>query len=183
MSIDEQIVDLFNEFGITIADDLKDSVVQALADGGRKNPQTVKLDFKLNPASGGGNVTITIQAVNGERGVDYWKVIDKGRRAGAKQPPSDVLGKKWQNMNNIDPRVILKSLKRPNKKLKSKEIPFDKAAKTLSFLLARSIKKKGIKPKPFVDRVLNDGRIEEFKRRLTPLLGEKFKLQIMDITH
>lgn len=180
MNIDEQIIALFNEFGISIAEDLKESAVQALAEGGRKNPQTIKLDFKLNPATNGKDVAISIQATNGERGVNYWIFLEKGRTPGAKRLPADVLGKKWQNQNNIDPRPILK---RFSKKLKKggKELSFDKAAKSFSFLLQRSIYKKGIKPKPFVDRVINDGRVEELKQRLIPLLGEKFKLTIMDI--
>lgn len=203
MSVQEQIVKVFREFGKDTARALKASADAALAAGGRKGVQTIKLDFnELLKTTPDGDVILDIQAVNGKKGVKYWGAIEKGRRgkeqntsAGDKMPtkmiPADVVGKEWQNQYNIDPRVVILNIQararakkrglnyadRKFKKVK-KTLNYDKAAKTLSFIIQRSIHKKGIKPKPFVNRVLDDGRIQKLRNDLTPLLGQQFKLII-----
>ena len=55
---------------------------------------------------------------------------------------------------------------------------FDKAAKQLSFIFARSIGKKEIPAKPFVDRVLYDGRVKEFSQLIANLIGSEIRTNI-----
>ena len=63
--------------------------------------------------------------------------------------------------------------------IKSKKtIPYDKAAKTLAFLIQRSIKKKGIKPRPFLNKVLSDDRMNKLKQMLAPVIKQQFILEI-----
>jgi hypothetical protein len=69
-----------------------------------------------------------------------------------------------------------KRLKRNVKKLK-----FDKAAKQLSFLIARSIGKKGVKPRPFIDRVINDGRLAMLGEGLSLIFKREISIQLNDI--
>ena len=67
---------------------------------------------------------------------EYWKYIEYGRRPG-KMPPLDVI-EKWINVRKIIPHsMTLKSGKTV--------IP---SVKQLSFLIARSIGRRGIAPKP-----------------------------------
>ena len=183
MSLVSVIEAEFNVFGVQLAQDLKTSAVQALADGGRRNVNTIKLDFNSNVLIQGETITLTISAVNGSRGVDYWKYIETGRRPGARNIPADVVGKKWQNQNNIDPRRVLADM-RAKKGLKApkKALNFDKAAKALSFIIQRSIKRKGIKPKPYVDRVIDDGRMEAFALKMRELVSKNIILIVEDIT-
>lgn len=186
--IDEEIKKVFQKWGKETALEFKESARDALAKGGRTNPQTVSLEFKeLIVTTEDGNVGLEIRAQKLGKPAKYWKVIEEGRAANKKAPPSDVFGRTWQNEQNIDARVVLLEIQRKkkgivnvNRKFKrlKKTLDYDKAVKTLSFLIARSIGKKGIKPKPFVGKVLNDGRITELREMLTPLLGEKFKLII-----
>lgn len=164
MSTLQKIIDLFEDFGIETSEDLESALGEALRKGGRRSPQTTRLRFEPKiKLSSDNNVGVDI-AASGK----HWRWIESGRRAGAKRVPADRLGKLWQNENNIDPR---KSLKRP-------KMDFEKAARSLSFVIQRAIFKRGIKPKPFIGVVINDGRIQEFRQRLTPLLGEHFLLSI-----
>ena len=177
MSIQSDIVKLFIELGEGLTTDLRESLVSKLKESGRKSPNDPNLKFdqriKTTPD---GNVVLDIIAPD-----KYWRYIESGRKAGARRVPADALGKVWQNQNNIDARKVILSIQaKRNKPLKasSKALNYDKAAKSLSFIMQKSIFKKGIKPKPFVDRVLGDGRIQVFKSALTPLLGDQFKLII-----
>ena len=69
---------------------------------------------------------------------EYWKYIENGRRAGAKMPPLSAI-ENWIRVKQILPHsMTLKSGKTV--------IP---SIQQLSFLIARSISQKGIKPRPF----------------------------------
>jgi hypothetical protein len=182
MNSQERIESLFKKFGKELADDLRYSEIEALKKGGRRNPNATTLTFEPKTKSTpDGNVVLDIVAND-----KYWRWIESGRRAGARKIPADVVGKTWQNQNGIDPRVIILSIQARRKRLtstprlaKSKSsLDYNKSAKQLSFIIQRSIFKKGIKPKPFVDKVLNDGRLATFKNELIPVMGEQFKLII-----
>ena len=68
---------------------------------------------------------------------DYWKYIENGRRAGAKMPPVSAI-ENWIKVKQIIPHsMTLKSGKTV--------IP---TIPQLSFLIARSIGRRGIPPKP-----------------------------------
>ena len=68
---------------------------------------------------------------------DYWKYIENGRRAGAKMPPVSAI-ENWIKVKQIIPHsMTLKSGKTV--------IP---TIPQLSFLIARSIGRRGIAPKP-----------------------------------
>ena len=68
---------------------------------------------------------------------DYWKYIENGRRAGAKMPPVSAI-ENWVKVKQIIPHsMTLKS-----GKTVVPTIP------QLSFLIARSIGRRGIPPKP-----------------------------------
>lgn len=177
MSTQNKIVKLFTDFGIPLSEDLLESLVEALRQGGRMSPQTTKMNFspriKTTPD---GNVSLEIVAYD-----KYWRWIESGRKAGARRVPADVLGKKWQNENAIDARKVILSIQAKRKssiKFKKSTLNYDKAARSLSFIIQRAIFKRGIKPKPFVDRILDDGRFKEFRNALVPLLGEQYKLII-----
>lgn len=176
MSVKSKTKDLLTEFGKELSVDLEESLLKALKDGGRKNPQTTKLNFKEKAYIDGEGVSMDIIA-SGE----YWKFIESGRKKGARRIPADVVGKKWQGANGIDPRKVLIQLRlKRNSKLKisKRSLNYDKAARSLSFIIQRSIFNKGIRPKPFVDRVVKDGRIDVLKERLREVLGPAYKLEI-----
>lgn len=176
----EKIKKLFEDFGREMAEGLKQSSIRALRKGGRKNPNDTKLDFdQILTLTPEGNVILDIRAVNGKQGVSYWRNIEEGRKPGARNIPAGAVGKKWQNQNNIDPRKVLLEMKaKKGIKVRNKQINYDKAAKSLSFIIQRSIRKKGIPAKPYIDSVITTERITKLRNDLVPLLGENFILAI-----
>jgi hypothetical protein len=186
--IDELIAQAFEQWGEEASIDLKNEAELALQRAGRSNPNTISLEFdKVIATTSDGNVSLEIRAKRIGKPAPYWRYIEEGRRAG-KQPPADKFGKAWQNEQGIDARVVLlkiqakrkRGLKTGNRRLKrvAKGLNYDSAVRSLSFLIARSIGRKGLRPKPFVGKVLTDERIADLRNRLTPLLGEKYKLII-----
>ena len=88
-----------------------------------------KISYSVSTVSSGWVISVSL--------ADYWKYIENGRRAGAKMPPLDVI-EKWIDVKQIDPHpMTLKSGKTV--------IP---TPPQLPFLIARSIGRRGIAPKP-----------------------------------
>lgn len=75
---------------------------------------------------------------------DYWKYIDSGRRPGSKMPP----------INSILKWTIDKGIK-----------PIDKSIsqKSLAFIISKSIAKKGIKPNPIMQTLIDENQEVSYK--------------------
>lgn len=87
------------------------------------------ISYSVSTVSSGWVISVSL--------ADYWKYIENGRRAGAKMPPVSAI-ENWIKVKQILPRPItLKSGKTV--------IP---TIPQLSFLIARSIGRRGIPPKP-----------------------------------
>lgn len=194
MALKEEIDSVIIPFGDSLAQDLKDSFDDALRAAGRKGVQETNIRFnpKYNVSSDGISIEILALDKTGKP-AKYWAAVEHGRGANKKAPPSKALGKEWQvSAGILDPVKILigihnKSLskarslstKRRLKRKTIKALSYDAATKQLSFLLARSIGKKGIKPKPFIDRVLNDGRIEKLTKDLANVFKKDITIQLV----
>ena len=107
---------------------------------------------KVSVRNSGGDFSLTLSLE------DYWKYIENGRRAGAKMPPITAI-KNWIERKNIQPKpMTLKNGKTVVPNINS-----------LSFLIARSISKNGIKAKPFFKQSIDetyDLFIEKIKEAL-----------------
>ena len=87
------------------------------------------ISYSVSTVSSGWVISVSL--------ADYWKYIENGRRAGAKMPPVSAI-ENWINVKQIVPHsMTLKSGKTV--------IP---TIPQLSFLIARSIGRRGIPPKP-----------------------------------
>lgn len=175
MSLEKEINKLITDWGKKFADDLNASLNKALKDGGRKSPQEAALHFEPSYKITADGTTLTIRASS-----DYWYYIEHGRKPG-KMPPSDKLGRKWQNQNNIDPRPIVQEIAIKYYKSKGfnyniKPLSFPKASKQFAFIVARSLGKHGTKPRPFIDRVVKDGRIDALMKSLSELMKKEIKV-------
>ena len=86
---------------------------------------------------------------------EYWIFLEKGRRAGAKIPPVSAI-ENWIKIRKIIPRpVTLKSGKQ--------RIP---TIQQLAYVIARSIARKGIAPRPFMRESIEE-TMKDFQSKLS----------------
>lgn len=146
---------VLNEFADTLINEYKDK----LASEGWQSGKLYNSIKKVSVKNSKGNFKLTLNLE------EYWKYIENGRRAGAKMPPIISI-KNWIERKNIIPRPI--TLKNGKKVLPN--------INSLSFLIARSISKKGIKPKPFFKTSLQTAKelfIDKIKEALAKDLIEE----------
>ena len=133
---------LLNSFAQTIVNRYRDKISE-YASG--KLYKTI--DYTITSKSDSYLVTINLEA--------YWVFIDKGRRAGAKMPPVSAI-ENWIKVRKILPRpVTLKSGKQ--------RVP---TVQQLAYVIARSIAKNGISPRPFMRESIED-TMNDFKSKLS----------------
>ena len=118
-------IQAIDEFGRVIVDNYKAELEACNYQDGQLYRT---LSYSVSTGTGGWVISVSLE--------NYWKYIEYGRRPG-KMPPLDVI-EKWINVRRIIPHsMTLKSGKTV--------IP---SVKQLSFLIARSIGRRGIAPKP-----------------------------------
>lgn len=141
-------IKVLNEFADYLINNYKTELASQGWSGGKLYNSVKKVSVVVGDVS---TVTLSLE--------DYWKYIENGRRAGAKMPPITAI-KNWIERKNIIPRpMTLRNGKTvvPN-------------TKSLAFLIARSISKKGIKPKPLLKKSLELSKnnfIDKIKEALT----------------
>ena len=145
MSEFKHTIQAIDEFGRLIVDNYK-AELEACGYQDGQLYRTLSYSVKMDNSSW--LISISLE--------EYWKYIEAGRRAGAKMPPLDVI-EKWINVRQIIPHsMTLKSGKTV--------IP---SVKQLSFLIARSIGRRGIRPRPFFKQ-----SFEEAKREFLHIIEE-----------
>lgn len=138
---------LLNSFAQTIVNRYKDKISEYSSGKLYKT-----IDYTITSKSDSYLVTINLE--------EYWKYIEKGRRAGAKMPPVSAI-ENWIKVRKIIPRpVALKSGRQ--------RVP---TIQQLAYVIARSIAKKGIQPRPFMSESINQ-TIEDFKSKLSAAVRE-----------
>lgn len=155
-----------------MVNDMKAEIHSIVTSGGG---QATDLEESLDESSvevlGNGNVVVTL------RMADYWKFFEKGRGAG-KMPPSKPI-EDWIKSRGLKVELTIK--KKPRKRGISKvqrTLSYDKKVRGLAFVIRRSIGKKGIKPRPFFDKVFNQGRVNQLKEMLAPVMREEFIIEL-----
>lgn len=186
-SLESEIKQLLDNFGIQLAKDLEVSMNKALKDGSKfGRVQQAGLQFNPKVKVDNSGYTLNINASDW-----YWQIIEYGRngkkkkwhsRPGAKSnpkaPPADVI-LDWIKKTGIKPDGV-KSLKGSKNKSALKTSNKNKYEQ-LTFLIQRKIGNFGIKPKPFKDRVIEDGRVEKLQQELSNLIGNEITLQLTGI--
>jgi len=179
--LDKEIETVCNEWAEKVAQDLYVSLNEALNKEGRSNDQNAALHFTKNIKVDNGGAKVQILA-SGE----YWINIEEGRKPNSKQPPSKKI-EKWIKAEALNPQKIIaeielkrKGLSKTNRTLSrpKKKLSFNEAAKRLSFVIGRSIAKKGIEPKPFIDKVINEARLKELTDSLGEVMGREITGQL-----
>ena len=138
---------LLNSFAQTIVNRYKDKISE-YASG--KLYKTI--DYSITSQTDSYLVTINLE--------DYWKFIERGRSAGAKMPPVSAI-ENWIKVRKILPRPI--SLKSGRQRVPT--------VQQLAYVIARSIAKNGIKPRPFMRESIED-TMKDFKSKLSAAVRE-----------
>lgn len=138
---------LLNSFAQTIVNRYRDKISEYSSGNLYKT-----IDYTITSKSDSYLVTINLE--------EYWVFLENGRRAGAKMPPISAI-EKWIKVRKILPRpVTLKSGKQ--------RVP---TVQQLAYVIARSIAKKGIKPRPFMRESIED-TMKDFNSKLTAAVRE-----------
>lgn len=162
--------DVFYKYKALIIDALRKNLIAKDKDQPGKLIQSINVDIQIQ----GSKISFELSME------DYWKFVDEGRKAGAKMPPQKpildfikVRGLKG-NPKEI-PKVKNKTIRKG-----LKQISKEKALKQVAFLIARGIKKHGIKPTHFYSDVINDELKQNLQRDLTIALKRDIELNIKE---
>ena len=138
---------LLNSFAQTIVNRYRDKISEYSSGKLYKT-----IDYSITAHNDSYLVTINLE--------DYWIFLEKGRRVGAKMPPVSAI-ENWIKIRKIIPRpVVLKSGRQ--------RVP---TVQQLAYVIARSIARKGIAPRPFMSESI-DQTIEDFHWKLSAAVRE-----------
>lgn len=183
--LENKIINVLSRWGKDLVNDMKAEIDRVVThNGGQSSKLSGSVNYKVINKGGVISYQLTMNR--------YWEVVEKGRGANKKAPPSKAIKefiKQTEELtSNIDNILLSISIKHKGiskRKRKGaitgrglKGMAFDKKLNSLSFMIARSIGRKGIKAKPFYDNVINDERINELKELLAPVMKEHFILEI-----
>jgi hypothetical protein len=112
---------------------------------------------------------------------DYWVNFNDGRGKGKRQPPTKPI-EEWLKKRGVKVELssrVKKKVRTIGDKAEKKKVrqqSRDAKIKGIAFVIARGIKKNGIKPTHFFDKIIKDGRMEKLKNDL----GKDFVNQIVN---
>lgn len=149
---------------------------------GEKIVGDIQTNLTKSNASGALSESIKFTITEGEQQyhfqlslLDYYKWVDKGRRAGKQPPQAEIL--KWLGYKRINPseiyaKAVLKGGHKP------KAVSEISKMKSLAFLIARKIGKHGTKATNFYSEVVNDNSIEQLRKALAKALKRDILIEI-----
>lgn len=128
------------------------------ANGNSRLWGTIKIT--LNPASDPLEISLKME--------DYWKYVDKGRRAAGVSELGQAKIVDWVKRKGVNPSNIIDKMRAQAAQKKGlpapkKKTPFLKAQKQFGFLVSRSMKRKGFVGNEFYSKIINDGRLDKLK--------------------
>lgn len=187
MALNDDIAEVLSEFGFALTVDTKKSLKSKLEEraskyGGRKRTSRLEASIKPEPIEFKSGIITFKLTMN-----DYWDIVNGGRKASGVSEDGQSKIADWSALSGLAEKIRISDLANRKQKqslskrkgLKTlKKMPFDRAKKAAGYLVARSLKKKSLDPTHFFDEVINDGRIEELKQRLTEVIKKDIQIQI-----
>lgn len=187
----ETLDDILEPFGVKLVDDLKDSLKERKVVFGAGGASRLSAKITYNITFGD---PLLFQLIMPE----YSGAVDGGRtktKSSGKGPskrrkkgdPERVPGLVEKEIRNwIKRKGIIESFKRKNlarrrinssraTRASKKKMPTKRAINTFAYLIARKIHREGYEGNNFYSDVINDGRVDELKKKLT----EHFKQEVI----
>jgi hypothetical protein len=186
--LEKQIIHVFNAWGKTLVRDTKKAIDTAMAadGGGQASKLSGSVNYKVLNEGGVISFSLTMN--------DYWKFQDSGvdgtqvkhgskykftkKNLNQKSMLGFINARHFKIELSTRRKKVLKGIRTKGIRQGAKQLTIDQAKKSLAFILGRSIAKKGIKPKKFMDKVITDERMNELKQMLAPLIRDAFVLEI-----
>jgi hypothetical protein len=188
MAITDEIVKVLTEFGKDTVPDLQRSLKSKLSAksskyGTRRNSSSdLSNSIKFSFPKSSGSISFVL-SMN-----EYGEAIDSGRKAHGVSSEGQESLIDWAKKQGVAENYRKKDLEtrlskqgkstRKNKK-KLVKMPFDKAAKTIAFLVARKLKKKGFEGNGFFSEIIKDGRVEELSAKLKEIIKSEIRIEVI----
>lgn len=179
MALSDELYDVLSKFGIKIVNDSRSSLkkkldARAAKYSGKSVQSRLGASIKSEVGYKEGGIVLNIK-MN-----DYWKFVDKGRNAGPVSESGQEKIKDWAKTRGVAEKIRISDLnlrlvkqkenKTDRKKKKLTKMPFERAAKSAAFLIARKLKNKSLEPTNFFTEVIKDGRLDDLKKELAELI-------------
>ena len=188
MALSDEIVKVLTEFGEKTVPDLQSSLKSRLTEksnkyGTRRNSSSrLANSIKFNFTNRADALVFTISMA------DYGKFVDGGRNPGGVSEYGQKSIAEWSKKQGVAESYRKKDLEtrlgrqsKSNRKNKKKltKMPFDRAAKTIAFLVSRKLKKQGFEGNNFFRDIINDGRLDELNDKLREVIKNEIKIEIL----
>lgn len=180
--IEKEIKNVLTIWGLELVDDTKAEIDKLVEHaGGQTSDLSGSVNYKV--LSQGGNITFQLTMA------DHWVNVEDGRGPNLKPPPLKPI-QEWINKKHLPVDKILLAVNikfrgqgktlggHVIKKRTLKSITHERKVEMVSWMIAKSIGKKGIKPRPFLNKVLTTERMEKLKKMLAPVMRNHFILEI-----
>lgn len=148
------VIQFLNDFGKELADKYQRKIVNDDAVSSGKLLNSIRYIFNNN------NTSFEISMEMAE----YWKYVENGRKSGKFPPISSI--REWMKVKPVIPRPYNGKLPTENQ---------------LAFLIARSISKNGIRPKPIFNDTLDDA-MNDFENGLEDAFTKDVEEEMDKIT-
>ena len=148
------VIQFLNDFGKELADKYQRNLVNDDAVDSGKLLNSIRYIFNKNNKS----FEISMEMA------EYWKYVENGRKSG-KFPPISAI-REWVKVKRVIPRPYNGKLPTENQ---------------LAFLIARSISKNGIRPKPIFNDTLDDA-MNDFENGLEDAFTKDIENEMDKIT-
>lgn len=184
MALSDEIVKLLEEFGESTKDDLQQSLRdKGVTFGGQDSKLSNSIKFDI--IAQGNSVTFKL-SMN-----DYSEFVDKGRGKGGVSKPGQESISKWISRkglvgkfanDTLQARLQKQAKNKTDRKKKTLKKPsFEKSLKALTYLVSRKLKQKGYEGNNFYSEVIEDGRLETLKTKLSEILKESVQIEIINL--
>lgn len=174
-----EVDNILNEFGVKLVSDLRKSLVDkgVTFGGGQESKLSAKIRFEIKQTTKGIVFNLVMP--------DYSYYVDKGRKKGPVSKEGRKLISQWAKRKGIveDYRVKnLKERKEAQSGVKNpkalKKIPFNEAVEQITFVVARSIGRKGYKGNKFLTETITDGRILRLEKDISDALKKQIIIDL-----
>lgn len=176
MSVDK----ILEDFGTKLVIDVRASLIanKVTFGGGGESKLSARTRFEIKTGSNG----LVFNLVMPDYG--YW--VNKGRKPGPVSEEGQKSISEWVKRKGIVGKFQKENLttresqrEKSERKLKPlKKIPFEKAVKALTYLIARKVATKGYEADHFLDEVLNDGRLKKLQEDVSKELKRQITIEI-----